>query len=115
MHVLGDRVLFFDPELNPELSYAADLGTAGTAAPGIPGYRYEGNGLHSLDALQQAGEGALAGKTLLDVSNALEPGWVPTKMGGPGAPDDDLDPAAEHQHDPVDAAGVLPGGVGCVC
>jgi hypothetical protein len=21
-------------------------------------------------------------------SNALEPGWVPTKMGGPGAPDD---------------------------
>ncbi|HLN50069.1 MAG TPA: hypothetical protein VK251_11235, partial [Steroidobacteraceae bacterium] len=20
--------------------------------------------------------------------NALEPGWVPTKMGGPGAPDD---------------------------
>lgn len=22
------------------------------------------------------------------MSNALEPGWVPTKMGGPGAPDD---------------------------
>lgn len=22
------------------------------------------------------------------LSNALEPGWVPTKMGGPGAPDD---------------------------
>ena len=21
-------------------------------------------------------------------SNSLEPGWVPTKMGGPGAPDD---------------------------
>jgi hypothetical protein len=21
-------------------------------------------------------------------SNALEPGWVPTRMGGPGAPDD---------------------------
>ncbi len=21
-------------------------------------------------------------------SNALDPGWVPTKMGGPGAPDD---------------------------
>jgi len=21
-------------------------------------------------------------------SNAMEPGWVPTKMGGPGAPDD---------------------------
>jgi NAD(P)-dependent dehydrogenase (short-subunit alcohol dehydrogenase family) len=23
-----------------------------------------------------------------ELSNALEPGWVPTKMGGPGAPDD---------------------------
>jgi hypothetical protein len=22
------------------------------------------------------------------LSNSLEPGWVPTKMGGPGAPDD---------------------------
>jgi hypothetical protein len=22
------------------------------------------------------------------VSNAVDPGWVPTKMGGPGAPDD---------------------------
>jgi hypothetical protein len=22
------------------------------------------------------------------LSNVLEPGWVPTKMGGPGAPDD---------------------------
>jgi hypothetical protein len=49
MHVLGDRVLFFDPELNPELSYSADLGVAGTAVAGIPGYRYEGNGLHSLE------------------------------------------------------------------
>lgn len=49
MHVLGDRVLFFDPELNPEMSYSADLGAPGTATPGIPTYRYEGNGLHSLD------------------------------------------------------------------
>ncbi len=30
------------------------------------------------------------------LSNALEPGWVPTKMGGPGAPDD-LDAGAETQ------------------
>lgn len=30
------------------------------------------------------------------LSNALEPGWVPTKMGGPGAPDD-LDQGAETQ------------------
>jgi hypothetical protein len=29
-------------------------------------------------------------------SNALEPGWVPTKMGGPGAPDD-LDQAHRTQ------------------
>jgi hypothetical protein len=49
MHVLGDRVLFFDPELNTEMSYAADLGTPGAATPGIPTYRYEGNGLHSLE------------------------------------------------------------------
>ena len=49
MHVMGDRVLFFDPELNPELSYAANLGTPGAATAGIPTYRYEGNGLHSLD------------------------------------------------------------------
>ena len=49
MHMMGDRVLFFDPELNPTMSYAADLGTPGTAEAGIPGYRYEGNGLHSLE------------------------------------------------------------------
>ena len=30
------------------------------------------------------------------LSNALEPGWVPTKMGGPSAPDD-LDAGAETQ------------------
>src|SRR5206468_462806 len=30
------------------------------------------------------------------LSNALEPGWVATKMGGPGAPDD-LDAGAETQ------------------
>ena len=30
------------------------------------------------------------------LSNSLEPGWVPTKMGGPGAPDD-LDQAAVTQ------------------
>lgn len=49
MHVLGERVLFFDPELNPELSYATDLGTSGVPVFGLPGYRYEGNGLHSLE------------------------------------------------------------------
>jgi NAD(P)-dependent dehydrogenase (short-subunit alcohol dehydrogenase family) len=31
---------------------------------------------------------ALARRWPAVLSNALEPGWVPTKMGGPGAPDD---------------------------
>jgi NAD(P)-dependent dehydrogenase (short-subunit alcohol dehydrogenase family) len=31
---------------------------------------------------------ALAGRWPQVLSNAIEPGWVPTKMGGPGAPDD---------------------------
>jgi NAD(P)-dependent dehydrogenase (short-subunit alcohol dehydrogenase family) len=31
---------------------------------------------------------AVARRWLDVLSNALEPGWVPTKMGGPGAPDD---------------------------
>ena len=30
---------------------------------------------------------AIAGRWSNVMSNALEPGWVPTKMGGPGAPD----------------------------
>ena len=51
MHVVGDRVLFFDPERNPELSYAAELGVPGTVysdGPNPP-VRYEGNGLHSIE------------------------------------------------------------------
>jgi NAD(P)-dependent dehydrogenase (short-subunit alcohol dehydrogenase family) len=39
---------------------------------------------------------AVARKWLDVLSNALEPGWVPTKMGGPGAPDD-LDAAPRTQ------------------
>jgi hypothetical protein len=31
---------------------------------------------------------AIARRWLNVLSNPLEPGWVPTKMGGPGAPDD---------------------------
>ncbi len=31
---------------------------------------------------------AVARRWLNALSNAVEPGWVPTKMGGPGAPDD---------------------------
>jgi NAD(P)-dependent dehydrogenase (short-subunit alcohol dehydrogenase family) len=40
------------------------------------------------------------------LSNALEPGWVPTRMGGPGAPDD-LDQA--HRTQAWLAAGIEPG------
>ena len=48
MHVLGDRVLFFDPDRNPELSYAVECGVPGELVGDFPGYRYEGRGLHSL-------------------------------------------------------------------
>jgi hypothetical protein len=50
MHILGDRVLFFHPDLNPEMSYGADLGTPGDIIDdGInPAFRYEGNGMHSV-------------------------------------------------------------------
>jgi NAD(P)-dependent dehydrogenase (short-subunit alcohol dehydrogenase family) len=39
---------------------------------------------------------AVARRWVKVLSNALEPGWVPTKMGGPGAPDD-LDAAHRTQ------------------
>jgi NAD(P)-dependent dehydrogenase (short-subunit alcohol dehydrogenase family) len=81
---------------------------------------YLSSGMHrsgrpDLDDLQWAGRRwngaqAYADSKLFDVvlafavarrwpgvlSNALEPGWVPTKMGGPGAPDD-LSMAADTQ------------------
>ena len=49
MHLMADRLFFFDPELNPELSYACELGTKGTTfeMDGMT-VRYEGNGLHSI-------------------------------------------------------------------
>ena len=52
MHVMGDRVLFFDPELNPEFSYAADLGAIGSTVAAdrlLPERRYEGHGMHSVE------------------------------------------------------------------
>lgn len=48
MHVMGDRVLFFDPDRNPELSYAAECGVVGEAVDDYAEMRYEGRGLHSL-------------------------------------------------------------------
>ena len=55
MHVMGDRVLFFDPEMNPELSYAADLGKPGMIIDdGHFVRRYEGNGLHSIEKKELA-------------------------------------------------------------
>ena len=50
MHVIADRVLFFDPDRNPEMSYAVECGVAGEAVGDYPGMRYEGRGLHSLPA-----------------------------------------------------------------
>ena len=52
MHVMGDRVLFFDPELNPAMSYCAELGAPGATVPAddlLPERRYEGHGMHSID------------------------------------------------------------------
>ena len=52
MHVMGDRVLFFDPELNPACSYAAELGAPGSLVPAdalLPERRYEGHGMHSIE------------------------------------------------------------------
>ena len=55
MHVMGDRVLFFDPEMNPDLSYAADLGKPGMVIDdGTFVRRYEGNGLHSIEKKELA-------------------------------------------------------------
>ena len=48
MHVMGDRVLFFDPELNPEMSYAVECGVVGQLTGDCAELRYEGRGLHSL-------------------------------------------------------------------
>ena len=48
MHVIGDRVLFFNPELNPEMSYAVECGVVGEACADYPAMRYEGRGLHSI-------------------------------------------------------------------
>ena len=52
MHVMGDRVLFFDPELNPACSYAAELGAPGSVVPAdalLPERRYEDHGMHSIE------------------------------------------------------------------
>lgn len=46
--VVADRVFFFDPELNPEMSYTVECGVVGQACPDFPAMTYEGRGLHSI-------------------------------------------------------------------
>jgi NAD(P)-dependent dehydrogenase (short-subunit alcohol dehydrogenase family) len=51
--------------------------------------RWNGSTAYAESKLHDAMLGFAVARRWPDVlSNALEPGWVPTKMGGPGAPDD---------------------------
>ena len=51
--------------------------------------RWNGSTAYAESKLHDAMLAFAIGRRRPDVlSNALEPGWVPTKMGGPGAPDD---------------------------
>ena len=48
MHVMGDAILAFDPSVNPELSYSADIGDIGSVAGPVPTMIVAGNGLHAV-------------------------------------------------------------------
>ncbi|WP_250626265.1 SDR family NAD(P)-dependent oxidoreductase [Pinirhizobacter soli] len=51
--------------------------------------RWDGSAAYSESKLHDAMLAFAVARRWKDVlSNSLEPGWVPTKMGGPGAPDD---------------------------
>lgn len=48
MHVMGDSILAFDPAVNPELSYTAEIGDVGSVAGPVPTMMVAGNGLHAV-------------------------------------------------------------------
>ena len=51
--------------------------------------RWNGSSAYAESKLHDAMLACAVARRWTDVlSNSLEPGWVPTKMGGPGAPDD---------------------------
>ena len=51
--------------------------------------RWDGSTAYAESKLHDAMLACAAARRWVDVlANSLEPGWVPTKMGGPGAPDD---------------------------
>jgi len=74
------------------------VGTAGVGDLQWERRRWDGSQAYADSKLYDAVLSAAVARCWSDtLSNAVEPGWVPTKMGGPGAPDDmDLAPVTRH-------------------
>jgi len=73
------------------------VGTASVADLQWERRRWDGSQAYADSKLYDAVLSAAVARYRSDtLSNAVEPGWVPTKMGGPGAPDDmDLAPVTQ--------------------
>jgi NAD(P)-dependent dehydrogenase (short-subunit alcohol dehydrogenase family) len=73
------------------------VGTASVADLQWVRRRWDGSQAYADSKLYDAVLSAAVARYRSDtLSNAVEPGWVPTKMGGPGAPDDmDLAPVTQ--------------------